>query len=93
MEGVKFMPLIMPISELGKSNEISELAHNEREPIFITKNGYSDLVVMSSELYDELYNTSRIDRAIYDSELETANGGEDVDAIELFKELDNEFFG
>jgi hypothetical protein len=48
---------------------------------------------MSSELYDELYNTSRIDRAIYDSELETANGGEDVDAIELFKELDNEFFG
>lgn len=29
------------------------LAHKEQEPIFITKNGYSDLVVMSSELYDK----------------------------------------
>jgi PHD/YefM family antitoxin component YafN of YafNO toxin-antitoxin module len=87
------MPLILPISDLGKSNEISELAHSEKEPIFITKDGYSDSVVMSSELYDELCDTSRIDRAIYESELETANGGEDVDAIKLFEELEHEFWG
>ena len=46
------MPLIMPIRDLRKTNEISEIAHKEQQPIFITKNGYSDLVVMSSELYD-----------------------------------------
>ncbi|MCD8369402.1 MAG: type II toxin-antitoxin system Phd/YefM family antitoxin, partial [Clostridiales bacterium] len=46
------MPLIMPIKELRKTSELSELAHKEQKPIFITKNGYSDLVVMSSELFD-----------------------------------------
>ena len=33
------MPLIMPIKELRNTNEISNLAHKEQEPIFITKNG------------------------------------------------------
>jgi prevent-host-death family protein len=42
------MPIIKPISDLrNKSNEISELAHNLNEPIFITKNGEGNLVVMS----------------------------------------------
>ena len=31
------MPLIMPIKELRNTNEISNLAHKEQEPIFITK--------------------------------------------------------
>jgi prevent-host-death family protein len=47
-----FMPLIKPISDLrNKSNEISALAHKSNEPIFITKNGEGDLVVMSMEQY------------------------------------------
>ncbi len=58
------MPLIMPIKELRNTNEISNLAHKEQEPIFITKNGYSDLVVMSSELYDRFARINRIDQAI-----------------------------
>ena len=33
------MPLIMPIKELRNTNELSNLAHKEQEPIFITKNG------------------------------------------------------
>ena len=41
------MPTIMPIRDLRKTSEISELAHKKQEPIFITKNGYSDLVVMN----------------------------------------------
>ena len=53
------MPTIMPIRDLRKTSEISELAHKKQEPIFITKNGYSDLVVMSSELYERFAQTSR----------------------------------
>jgi prevent-host-death family protein len=87
------MPLIMPLDDLHKSNEISEIAHREREPIFITRNGYSDLVVMSSELYEEMSNTNRIDKAIYESELEAANGGKDIDARKLFEELEMKYFG
>ena len=49
------MPIIKPISDLrNKSNEISELANNSNEPIFITKNGEGDLVVMSMAHYSKL---------------------------------------
>ena len=55
------MPLIMPIKDLCNTTEISNIAHKEQEPIFITKNGYSDLVAMSSELYDKFARMNRID--------------------------------
>lgn len=49
------MPIIKPISDLrNKSNEISELANSSDEPIFITKNGEGDLVVMSMAHYSKL---------------------------------------
>ena len=49
------MPIIKPISDLrNKSNEISELAHKSNEPIYITKNGEGDLVVMSISHYSNL---------------------------------------
>jgi prevent-host-death family protein len=49
------MPIIRPISDLrNKANEISEIAHKSGEPIFITKNGKGDLVVMSLAQYSKL---------------------------------------
>ena len=48
------MPQIRPITDLRNTTEISELCHAKNEPIFITKNGYGDLVVMSMETYEEL---------------------------------------
>lgn len=48
------MPQIRPITDLRNTNEISELCHVRREPIFITKNGYGDLVIMSMETYEAL---------------------------------------
>ncbi len=49
------MPVIKPISDLrNKANKISELAHESGEPIFITKNGIGDLVVMSMAQYSKL---------------------------------------
>jgi prevent-host-death family protein len=49
------MAIIKPISDLrNKSNEISELAHSSQEPIYITKNGEGDLVVMSIQEYRKL---------------------------------------
>ena len=46
------MPQIRPITDLRNTNEISELCHTHAEPVFITKNGYGDLVVMSIETYE-----------------------------------------
>ena len=82
------MPLIMPIKDLRNTTEISNIAHKEQEPIFITKNGYSDLVVMSSELYDKFARINHIDQAIFESEQKIANGAEAVDAEIVFIELE-----
>ena len=46
------MPQIRPITDLRNTTEISSLCHASREPLFITKNGYGDLVVMSMEAYE-----------------------------------------
>ena len=49
------MPIIKPISDLrNKSNEISKLAHESNEPVFITKNSEGDLVVMLLSHYSKL---------------------------------------
>ena len=48
------MPQIRPITDLRNTNEISDICHARREPVFITKNGYCDLVVMSIETYEEM---------------------------------------
>ena len=46
------MPQIRPITDLRNTAEISELCHSRQEPIFITKNGYGDMVIMSMETYE-----------------------------------------
>ena len=48
------MPQIVPISHLKSTSEISERCHSAREPIFITKNGYGDMVLMSMENYERM---------------------------------------
>lgn len=47
---------IRPISDLrNKSLEISKLAKKTNEPVFITRNGRSDLVVLSMDAWEDLY--------------------------------------
>lgn len=46
------MPQIIPIKELKNTSEISEMCHKTENPIFITKNGYGDMVIMSIETYE-----------------------------------------
>ena len=47
------MPQIIPIKDLKNTSEISELCHKSTEPIYITKNGYGDMVIMSMEIYEQ----------------------------------------
>ena len=48
------MPQIMPIKDLKDTSYISEMCPKAEEPIYITKNGYGDMVVMSMELFESL---------------------------------------
>ena len=48
------MPIIKRSSDLRNNfNQISELCHKEKQPVFITKNGVGDLVVMSLALFEQ----------------------------------------
>ena len=87
------MPVIKPITDLRNTNEISELCHKQQQPVFITKNGYGDLVVMSIETYDELLSTNHIDKAILEAEREVAEGAELLDAREALGKLRRKHFG
>ena len=86
------MPRIMPIRDLRNTGEISRLAHAEQEPIFITKNGYSDLVVMSAELYDRFASVLKIDQAIFEAEEEMSKAAESMDVEEAFAALDKKYY-
>ncbi len=50
------MPKIIPIKEMKNTANISKLCNDSVEPIFVTKNGYGDLVVMSQDCFDEKYD-------------------------------------
>ena len=52
IEGVHIMPQIIPIKDLKNTSEISEMCHKTDEPIYVTKNGYGDMVIMSMEIYE-----------------------------------------
>ena len=90
---VIIMPTIIPIRDLRNTSEISELAHKMQEPIFITKNGYSDLVVMSTELYEKFAQNNRIDQAIFEAEKEVEEGVAPVSLGAARKKLDKEYYG
>jgi PHD/YefM family antitoxin component YafN of YafNO toxin-antitoxin module len=47
------MPQIIPIKDLKNTSEISNLCRNTAEPIYVTKNGYGDMVIMSIETYEK----------------------------------------
>ena len=87
------MPTIMPIRDLRDTSKISEIAHKQQEPIHITKNGYSDLVVMSAELYERYEKEYHIDQAITEAEYEYESTGEAIDVEEAFDELEKKYFG
>ncbi len=87
------MPRIRPITDLRNTTEISELCHADKEPLFITKNGYGDLVVMSIEAYDELIGTARTDDAIREAEREFEADGALRDARTALPALRRKHFG
>lgn len=47
------MPQIIPIKDLKNTSDISQLCHSTNEPIFVTKNGYGDMVIMSMKKYEQ----------------------------------------
>lgn len=82
------MPKIRPISDLrNNANEISEFCHKEREPVFITKNGVGDMVVMSIEVYERQQALIELYSKLAEAEAEIMNGAEGKDFIKVAEKL------
>ena len=79
--------------DLKDTVKIENLCAKENGPVFVTKNGYSDLVIMSAELYDRLVRISRIDQAIFEAEKEIEKGGKTMDLKKAKKKLDKKYYG
>lgn len=80
------MPQIIPIKELKKTSEISEMCHEADGPIYIAKNGYGDMVIMSMENYEAVMRQLAIYRDIEISEKQIENG-QTKDARSALKEM------
>lgn len=82
------MPLIRPVSDLrNRFTEISELCHSEDQPIFITKKGKGDLVVMSQAHYERLHSLLELYQKLGEAEALDAAGERGITHREIVNRL------
>ena len=68
------MPQIIPINNLKNTSEVSDLAHSVDEPIYVTKNGYGDMVLMSIETFEGISNALKMYQSLLTSEKQITEG-------------------
>lgn len=82
------MPVIKPISDLrNKAKEISRLTHQMDEPVFITRNGQGDMVVMSMAQYGRLMARLDLFRKLSVAQAQKARGDGGRPLNQVVKEL------
>ena len=80
------MPKIIPIRDLRDTGKISEMCSESREPIFVTKNGYGDMVIMSMAVYEQTMTQLEMRRKILDGKAQ-ADSGDLVDGPATMDEI------
>lgn len=68
------MPHIIPIRDLKDTAAISQMCNESNEPIYITKNGYGDMVIMSMKAYEEKMYLLDVYAKLADAEEEVRSG-------------------
>ena len=82
------MPQIRPVSDLRNNfADISKMVHETAEPVFLTKNGYGDMVVMSIEAYERKLFESEIYFKLKEAELEAKSSDKRFLHEEVFSDL------
>lgn len=82
------MPIIKPISDLrNKTSEISDLVQKSTEPVFITKNGEGEMVVMSMAQYSQLQLKLDLYRRLAVAQSQVAAGDKGRTLSQVMKDL------
>ena len=68
------MPRIIPIRDLKDTAAISQMCSESPEPIYITKNGYGDMVIMSMKAYEEKMFIADVYFKLAEAEAEVREG-------------------
>ena len=84
------MPQIVPIRDLKNTAHISALCHESDEPVFITKNGYGDMVIMSMETFEKKAFFNRLYDNLGAAELDVKEGRL-TDAEDVLAELKSKY--
>ncbi len=85
------MPVIKPVSDLRNNfNEISEICHKEQEPVFITKNGEGDMVVMSMALYEQQQALLELYQKLGEAQAQSLAGMPTISHQDFMKKLKDE---
>ena len=88
------MPVIRPISDLRNSaNEISDFCRQTREPVYITRNGTGDMVVLSVEEYERQQALINLYGKLAVAEQEIAEGAEGKDFPAVAREMRERIHG
>ena len=84
------IPKIRPISDLRNNfKDISKTVHESKEPVFLTKNGRGDMVVMSLEAYENNLFESEIYLKLKEAEYQAASTKKRYTHEEVMNELKN----
>lgn len=79
---------IRPVSDLRNNfADISRTVHETQKPVFLTKNGFGDMVVLSMEAYENLQLESEIYFKLKESEKESEITNKRYSAKEVLAEL------
>ena len=82
------MPSIRPISDLrNNANEISDFCRQTREPVYITRNGTGDMVVVSIEEYERQQALIDLYGKLAVAEQEIASGAEGEDFLTAARQI------
>ncbi|HKM39664.1 MAG TPA: type II toxin-antitoxin system Phd/YefM family antitoxin [bacterium] len=83
------MPNIRPSSDLrNRYNEISEFCHKYSEPVYITKNGKGDLVVMSIQTFERLVGKFELCKLL-DEGMDAMKNNRVIPAEDVFKQIES----
>ncbi|MBQ7241816.1 MAG: type II toxin-antitoxin system Phd/YefM family antitoxin [Firmicutes bacterium] len=82
------MPKIQPISDLrNHANEISDFCRQTREPVYITRNGTGDMVILNIDEYERQMDLIDLYSKLAEAEKEIAEGAEGKDFSAVAKSL------
>lgn len=86
------MPQIIPIRDLRDTTKVSEMCNATNEPIYVTKNGYGDMVIMSMAAYESKLAQIETYNRIMESDAQ-AERGELLDGPTAIQALRKKYVG